>query len=62
MKHKSDVFSTFKDWKTAIKKQIGRQVKCLRTNNGLEFYSDEFNTMCKKEGIIRHCTVCHTLQ
>ena len=45
-----------------IEKQTGRQVKCLHTNNGLEFYSNDFNTLCKKEGIVRHCTVCHTPQ
>ena len=45
LKQKSDVFSTFKDWKTMIEKQIGRQEKCLRTDNGLEFCSDEFNTL-----------------
>ena len=26
-------------------------MKYLRTNNGLEFCSDEFNTLCKKEGV-----------
>ena len=52
LKQKSNVFSTFKDWKTMIEKQIGRQVKCLRIDNGLEFCSDEFNTLCKKEGIV----------
>ena len=31
-------------------------MKCLRTDNGLEFCSDEFNTLCKKEGIVRHRT------
>ena len=31
-----------------IEKQIGWKVKCLHTNNGLEFCSDEFNTMYKK--------------
>ena len=61
-KQKSDVFSTFKDWKTMIEKQTGRQVKCLCTNNGLEFCFNEFNTLYKKEGIVRHCTVRHTLQ
>ena len=62
VKHKSDVFSTFKDWKTMIEKQTGRQVKCVRTDNGLEFCSDEFNALCKKEGIVRHHTVRHTPQ
>ena len=45
-----------------IKKQTGRQVNCLHTNNGLEFCYDEFNTLCKKEGIVRHRTVHHTPQ
>ena len=35
-----------------IEKQTRRQVKCLHTDNGLEFCSDEFNTLCKKEGIV----------
>ena len=49
MKQKSDVFSALKDWKTMIEKQTGRQVKCLRTDNGLKFCSDEFNNLCKKK-------------
>ena len=43
-----------------IENKKGRQVKCLRTDNGLEFCSDEFNNLCKKEGIARHRTVRHT--
>ena len=31
-----------------IEKKKERQVKCLRTDNGLEFCSDDFNTLCKK--------------
>ena len=45
-----------------IEKQTWRLMKCLRTDNGLEFCSDEFTTLCKKEGIIRHCAICHTPQ
>ena len=62
LKQKSDVFSTFKDWKTMIKKKIGRQEKGLRIDNGLEFCFDEFNTLCKKERIVRHRTIRHTAQ
>ena len=62
LKQKSDVFSTFKDWKTMIETQTGRQVKCLCTDNGLKFCYDEFNTLCKKEGIVRHRIVLHTPQ
>ncbi|KAG8496806.1 hypothetical protein CXB51_007977 [Gossypium anomalum] len=39
-----------------------REIKYLRTDNGLEFYSDEFNRLCKSEGIMRHLTVRHTPQ
>ncbi|KAG8472856.1 hypothetical protein CXB51_034830 [Gossypium anomalum] len=31
-------------------------------DNGLEFCSDEFNRLCKAEGIMRHLTVRHTPQ
>ena len=58
-KQKSDVIATFKEWKIMIEKQIGKQVKLLRTNNGLEFFYDEFNTLCKLEGILRHYIVRH---
>ncbi|KAG8499930.1 hypothetical protein CXB51_006489 [Gossypium anomalum] len=46
--------------KIMIEKQTGKQIKYLRTNNGLEFYSDKFNRLCKSEGIVRHLTVRHT--
>ncbi|KAG8482465.1 hypothetical protein CXB51_024471 [Gossypium anomalum] len=40
----------------------GKQIKYLHTDNSLEFYSDEFNRLCKSEGIVRHLTVRHTPQ
>ncbi|KAG8503839.1 hypothetical protein CXB51_001965 [Gossypium anomalum] len=43
-------------------RKTGKQIKYLRTDNGLEFYSDEFNRLCKSEGIVRHLTVRHTPQ
>ena len=45
LKQKGDMFSTFKDWRTMIEKQIRGQVKCFCTDNGLKFCSDEFNTV-----------------
>ncbi|KAG8481224.1 hypothetical protein CXB51_025964 [Gossypium anomalum] len=62
LKQKSDVFSVFKSWKIMIEKQTGKQIKYLHTDNGLEFCSDEFNRLCKSEGIVRHLTVRHTPQ
>ncbi|KAG8481491.1 hypothetical protein CXB51_026341 [Gossypium anomalum] len=43
-------------------RKTGKQIKYLRTDNGLEFCSDEFNRLCKSEGIVRHLTVRHTPQ
>lgn len=35
----------------------GITLKCLRTDNGLEFLSDDFRNLCKERGITRHKTV-----
>lgn len=43
-----------------IEKQTERKIKRLRTDNGLEFYSGEFNQFCRHEGIQRHLTVPYT--
>ncbi|KAG8481085.1 hypothetical protein CXB51_025838 [Gossypium anomalum] len=40
----------------------GKHKNYLRTDNGLELCSDEFNRLCKLEGIVRHLTVHHTPQ
>ncbi|GKB23384.1 RNA-directed DNA polymerase, eukaryota [Tanacetum coccineum] len=62
MKHKSGVFEKFKHWKILIEDQTGRKIKHLRTDNGLEFCSREFNDFCRDEGIVRHYTVRYTPQ
>ena len=56
LKSKDEIFGEFKDWKTMIEKQIGKQVKRLRTDNGLELVKEEFTNFCKKLGIVRHRT------
>ncbi|KAJ9548963.1 hypothetical protein OSB04_021506 [Centaurea solstitialis] len=62
LKHKNDVFASFRDWKTMVEKQTDKHVKYLRTDNGLEFCSAEFNAFCTSQGITRHHTVVHTPQ
>ena len=52
----------FKNWKTMIEKHTGKQIKHLRTDNGLEFCLNEFNDFCRKERIINHLTVPGTPQ
>ena len=62
MSQKSQAFKCFKEWKALIEKQTERKVKRLRTDNGLEFCSIEFNKFCKDEGIARQLTVRNTPQ
>lgn len=56
LKHKNDVLEYYKQWKTLIEKQTGRQIKRLRTDNGLEFVEKEITKFCLDEGIARHRT------
>ena len=57
LKHKDQVFNKFKEWKTLVENQTGKKVKKLRTDNGLEFCNQQFNSYCANEGIARHKTV-----
>ena len=61
LKQKSDAFVKFKYWKLLVEKQTNKQVKALRTDNGLEFCNNDFDQFCKENGIMRHKTVKHTL-
>jgi len=60
LKHKSEAFKNFREWKILVENQTGKKIKRLRTDNGLEFCSSEFNQLCKDEGAARHHTVRDT--
>jgi hypothetical protein len=62
MKHKSEVFTIFKQWKAQVENQTERKVKYLRSDNGLEYKDTAFLEFCKTEGITRHFTVKGTPQ
>ena len=57
MRHKSEVFEKFKNFKTMIEVQTGKKIKCLRTDNGLEFCNAPMDEFCAEFGIKRHKTV-----
>jgi hypothetical protein len=57
LKHKNDALTAFKQWKALVENQSGRKIKKLRTDNGLEFCNNEFNSLCADHGIARHKTV-----
>ena len=41
---------------------MDKRIKYLRKENGLEFYSEEFNDFCEVHAISRHKTIRHTPQ
>jgi 5'-3' exoribonuclease 2 len=62
LKHKYEDFDAFRKWKVMIEKQTEKKVKLLRTDNGMKFYSNEFNDYYSDEGIVRHNTIPYTPQ
>lgn len=62
LKHKSEALSRFFEWYTLLENQVGRKLKGLSTDNGMEFCSGEFNEFCSNLGILRHKTIKLTPQ
>ena len=46
LKAKSETFDRFKEFKTLIENQTGRHIRILRSNNGGEYESNEFDDFC----------------
>nr|GEV88633.1 retrotransposon protein, putative, Ty1-copia subclass [Tanacetum cinerariifolium] len=59
---KHEAFEKFKKWKQLVENQIGRMVKKLRMDNGLELGNREFKQLCIESGISRHLIVVETPQ
>jgi hypothetical protein len=53
LKAKSDTFDKFKEYKAFIEKQTEKHIRILRTNNGGEFESLQFEDFYKSTGIKR---------
>jgi transposase InsO family protein len=57
LKAKSDTFDKFKNYKAFIEKKTRKHIEILRTYNGGEFESLQFEDFCKSAGIKRQLTV-----
>ena len=53
LRHKSDVFQTFKNWKCLVENETDKKLKCLRYDNGGEYCIHEFEDYCSTNGICR---------
>lgn len=62
IKNKSDVFDTFVTWKALVEKQYNKVIKILRSDNGGEYTSNEFEHYLQKEGIKHEKTIPKTPQ
>lgn len=62
LKYKDQAFAKFKEWLIEIENKTGKSLKYLRSDNGIEFLSDEFNNYCKEKGVTNNRTVAGTPQ
>ena len=51
LKTKAEVYEKFREWKAGEEKTLGKELKTLRTDNGGEYTSREFERYLKEEGI-----------
>jgi len=51
MKHKGEVFQHFLNFKTIVEKEECVSIKCLSSDGGGEYFSNEFNEYLKEHGI-----------
>ncbi|XP_059070335.1 uncharacterized protein LOC131860011 [Cryptomeria japonica] len=51
LKYKSDVFAVFMEFKAKVEKESGYYIKTLRTDQGGEYISIDFQNFCKENGI-----------
>jgi len=62
VKHKGEVLELFVEWKRNMKKNTGRKIKVLSSDNGGEYINNRFLQLCHDEGIERHFTMRETPQ
>lgn len=62
LKRKDQVFEKFIEWKAVVENSSGRKLKTLRTDNGGEYTSAEFDAYLKEEGVRHELTVPKTPQ
>ena len=62
MKFKSEVACVFQKFKALVENQVDCKIKVLRSDNGTEYTSDQFEKFCFEAGIEHQLTVTYTPQ
>ena len=60
LKKKSEASGYFKIFKELVENETKQKIKCLRSDNGGEFTSKEFNNYCEEHGIKRQFSAART--
>ncbi|GKC77425.1 retrotransposon protein, putative, ty1-copia subclass, partial [Tanacetum coccineum] len=62
MKHKHEVFETFKVFQNEVKNHLSKKIKAIRSDQGGEYLSHEFVNHMKSYGIVSQLTPSYTPQ
>jgi transposase InsO family protein len=62
MKHKGEVFQHFLNFEAVVEKEKGVSIKCLRSDGGGEYFSNEFSEYLKEHGIQRKYSCSYSSQ
>ena len=62
LENKSDAFDKFVEWSTEVTNILNKKIKYIKSDNGKEFVTNNFNIFCKNNGIIHLLTVPYTPQ
>eukprot|EP00253_Pinus_taeda_P015597 PITA_15597 len=62
MKHKDKAFEKFKSFKALVENESNHKIKCLRSDRGGEFTSNEIFDFCEEHGIRREFSTARTPQ
>ena len=50
----------FRTFKALVENLTGKKIKILRTDNGIEYETNEFKKFCREAGIKRETTTAYT--
>ena len=59
---KLEAFECFRIFKEMVENEVEMRIKCLRSDNGGEFVSNEFYDYCEENGIRRDFSATYTPQ
>lgn len=62
LKYKSEAANVFQTFKTKVKNESGCKIQSVRSDNGKEYTSQQFNMLCEEAGINHQLTTPYTPQ